>query len=558
VSTSPTLERNLLALSASRPELSLRLRQTAPSAQAVFLTSRSGVPVPARNLEGRPFPLHSTVDPVREGRRHAQLYAHTGYLVFLGLGGGYHVLPFLSAPAVSRLLILETDAPFFRAVLEGMDLSPILADPRVRVELEADPEAIRAFLLSDYLPAIHGDLRTVPLQAAIGPSRRYYSALTEAIAQVIGSVADDYTVQARFGRRWFLNTLANLPAVQASVVSVPPAARAVVTAAGPSLESQIRAIPRLRRGGCLIASDTSLPALLAYGVVPDVVISIDCQQISYHHFLHGVPPQVPLVLDLASPPVLTRLGAPTLFFASNHPLSRLLAARWRPLCSLDTSGGNVSHAAVSLALSLGARDIYLLGADFSYPQGKPYCRGTYLYSLFAGAEHRLCPLEGQLFSFVAKNANLIREPAPGGYRYTTPPLVAYRDRLQRLVDSSPRRIVAPTGRGLPLRRRPRSAPRAADEGGPAGGLSSGGGACCGWREFLSWYLRGLESLPAPVSPFGAYLAGLRQGEQALWATLLPAAATFREGRASSSREGHLLLREVRDWSVGVARRLLDR
>jgi hypothetical protein len=562
VSGASTLERNLLALSAGQPHLGSRLREIEPSPQVAFLTSRSGAVVPARLHEGRPIPLHSTVDPLREGRRYLDLYGQAGYLVFLGLGGGYQVLPFLSLPATSRLLIVETDAPFFRAVLERLDLRSILADPRVRLELEEDPRAIREFLLSDYLPAIHGDLRSVPLQAAIAAREQSYSRLAQAIQEVIGSVADDYTVQAHFGRRWFINTLANLPAVERSTVSVGPTTRAVVTGAGPSLEQQVRRIPELRAQGCLIASDTSLPALLAYDIVPDLVISIDCQQVSYHHFLQGIPPQVPLVLDLASPPVLTRLGARTLFFASNHPLSRLLSARWRPLPSLDASGGNVSHAAVSLALFLGAREIYLLGTDFSYPDGKAYSRGTYIYPLFRSSEHRLKPLEGQFFSFILKNSSIIKERIPGGFRYTTRPLIGYRERLERLVEGASSRVVALPGKGVPLRlhRTPGQQPgrESRFEPGSSGRLLAAGAPRCGWRAFLSWYLEGLESLPEPTAPASRYLSALPEEQQGLWATLYPAAAAFREGRRRSSREGHLLLREVRDWSIEVARRFLDR
>ena len=82
-------------------------------------------------------------------------------------------------------------------------------------------------------------------------------------------------------------------------------------------------------------------------------------------------------LDLASPPFLARVRAGKLaFIASGHPFASYIDARWMHFPRIDTSGGNVAHAAVSLARDLGARKITLHGADFSYPGGKPYSRGT--------------------------------------------------------------------------------------------------------------------------------------------------------------------------------------
>lgn len=557
MSGSVILQRNLEALAAAQPEAARRLRGVEPSPEVVFLTSRGGALVPARRGGRRPVPLHSTVDPFKEGHRQLALHGSTGYLVVLGVGAGYHVLPLLTAEGVSRIVLVEADVPQFRAVLGSVDLRPLLGHSWVRLLLGVDPPSLRAFLLADYLPAVHGDLRTVPLQSVVTADPGRYGQLADAIQAAVAAVADDYSVQSRFGRRWFLNTLANLPAAQDCTVTLGPVPRAVVTGAGPSLETQVQHIPRLRAGACLIASDTSLPALRQYGILPDVVVSIDCQHISYHHFLQGLPPQVPLVLDLASPPLLARLAPRPLFFASGHPLSRLLAQRWRPLPLLDTSGGNVSHAAVSLALLLGAREVHLLGVDFSYPEGKAYSRGTYLYPVFHSAEQRLRPLEGQFFSFLMRNESLVRQRTPAGLRYGTPSLSAYRDRLQALADSAPGRVVSLPGKGLPLRQSPPQEQTGRDPG--DAGLVAAGPARCGWREFLAGYIRGLESLPPPFAPAGRYLDGLAAEQLALWATLLPAAAALSVPREPHPvPTGEDLLAEVRNWSVSAARRFWDR
>jgi len=552
MSTPSFVERNLLALSANHPQLGRLISHTRPSSETIFINSRSGAPVPA--VGKRRIQMHSTVDPQKEGRRYFQNYRGAGYLVFLGLGGGYQIEPFLDSSEVSRIVVVEKDPAFLRAVMEHLDLRRILLDPRVRLLSGEDPEKVKEFLLSDYLPAIYGDMKTVPLRPSIELGGRYYNELIRAIQELIGMVADDYTVQAQFGKKWYVNTLANLPVVQASTVTVKPVRRAFITGAGPSLESQIEELRGMRDSGFLIASDTSLPALLSYGLKPDLVISIDCQLVSYHHFLQGLPDDVPLLLDLASPPVLTRLTKRSAFFTSSHPLSLYLSTHWRPLPFIDTSGGNVSHAAVSLAEYLGAREIYLMGVDFSYPEGKAYCRGTYLYPLFRSQEDLLSPTESLFLSFILKNQTIMKDRVHGILRYTTRPLIGYKERLERYLQEFDARVIPLPGRGVPLKLQPRE--QSARSFG--GQILAAGAPRSDWRVFLRKYVKGLQDLPRPTKPISRYLLDLHQDQRSLWITLYPAAAAFREHDRADPAKDHLRLRKVLDWSIEVARRFLER
>jgi len=547
-------ERNLLALSVNHPELGRLITRTDPSANVRMLDSRSGLKVPVYLGKGRPVQMHSTVDPETEGRRFFQNYGGAGYLVFLGLGGGYQVRPFIDSSDSARIIIVEKELAFVRAVLQQIDMRPVLLDPRVRLLAGESAQSIKDFLLSDYLPAIYGDLKTVPLRPSVEAGGPYYTQLIQSIRDLIGMVADDYTVQAQFGKKWYVNTLANLPTVQKSTVTVKPVQRAFITGAGPSLEAQIPRLRDMRETGFLIASDTSLPALLRYRITPDLVISIDCQLVSYHHFLQGMPDRSPLLLDLASPPVLTRLSQHSAFFTSSHPLSLYLSARWRHLPYIDTSGGNVSHAAVSVAEFLGARQIYLLGIDFSYPEGKAYCRNTYLYPLFRSQESRLDPLESLFLSFILKNATIMKDRIQGALRYTTRPLIGYKERLERYLQSWDAEVIPLPGKGVPLELKP----KARREGQQPGQILAAGAPKMDWREFLSGYLRDLEALPRPCSPISRYLYELDEAERSLWLTLYPAAAAFREHDRRDQTREHLLLSRVRDWSIEVARRFLDR
>jgi hypothetical protein len=329
---------------------------------------------------------------------------------------------------------LEPDAGLAKSVLERIDLRGILADPRTRLLVGQPPRAAGEAVLEEYLPVIHGGLRAVPLRTACEERPDFFREAADGVREAAELAASDFAVQARLGRRWFVNTLGNLEAAGRPTAGLRRIERAVIAGAGPSLERQAPRIASLRGKAYLIAADAALPALRALGLTPDLVASIDCQWASYHHFLQGFPPGVPLALDLASPPLLARLAPQALFFAGGHPLSRYVSANWRALPALDTSGGNVAQAAVSLAVNLGAREVFLAGLDFAFPGGKAYSRGAFLYPVAASVQTRFLPAETWFLSFLLENRGR------GQARNTSRPLSLYRRRLEAFARSVPARL----------------------------------------------------------------------------------------------------------------------
>jgi hypothetical protein len=408
-----------------------------------------------------------------------------------------------------------------------------------------DGEKIEEYLLANYIPALLGDLKSIPLWPRFNAAKDYFKDVLRAVEETINKIADDYTVQAKFGKKWFVNTLSNLSAAEHTNTTISPQKKAMVTGAGPSLETSIPEIKKLKTDHFLIASDTSLPCLLEFGIEPDCVISIDCQQVSYHHFLGGYPSHIPLLLDLASPPLLTRLSQKLLFFSSGHPFSQFVNQSWRSFPFIDTSGGNVSHAAVSLAARLGAREIVLFGVDFSYPEGKTYARGTYLYQYFQCRELRFLPAESAFFNLIFQNKTVIRERFPGYIRYTTKPLASYKTRLETLFQSIDARIRHVRVKGIEL-----SIPRLSQrQKGRIAELFCAGPASCGALEFLDNYRSSLRELSKPYNPVINYLHGLNKDERDLWTTLLPALASLRVEARFDVSDGALLLEKARAYAV---------
>ncbi|HUX36258.1 MAG TPA: 6-hydroxymethylpterin diphosphokinase MptE-like protein [Rectinemataceae bacterium] len=542
--------RNLLALSGRNQSLGSRLEAVLPDGRFSVKTARSGAPVPLCRAGEREIAMHSLIDPEREGQRLASAQQAGGFIVALGLGAGYGILPLLKSNATSGIIIIEYSAGLLRFLLEEFDLSEIFADPRVSILLDPEPEDIGRSLLATYIPALAGDICTLPLRPRTELEPERFGAATDAVREFLGKISDDYSVQAFFGRIWFRNAVRNLFVAERPSPPIRPARRAIVTAAGPSLETGLDAIEAERKeGALLIATDTSLPALLGMGIKPDLVVSIDCQAISYYHFLKGLPADIPLVLDLASPNRLARMSPNVRFFSSGHPFCTFLSSRWRPFPALDTSGGNVTHAALSLAEALGAEHCLVVGADFSYPDGKSYARGTYIHDYFAKSAARLSPLESSFAGFVFRTPSVQRETDidEGGLpysRYVTKPLLSYKLHLEEYAQRSRMSIRAIRGRGVSI---------AIEEGKTARRVArplfAAGAARRAAESFLRDYARLLTALPTPAEPASAYIGSLDHERRDLWTTLLPTASAFRRSAGKDLLTSSDLLETTRRWAI---------
>jgi len=136
-------------------------------------------------------------------------------------------------------------------------------------------------------------------------------------------------------------------------------------------------------------------------------------------------------LDLASPPLIAARTKKRIFFSGGHPLSLYITRSWRPLPILDTSGANVTYAALSLAENLGVKELTLFGADFSYPQGKTYARGTYIYPFFEKNQSRFAPVESQHSSFLYRDSSLEKiYKTNSTWHYETKSLKFYREKVK--------------------------------------------------------------------------------------------------------------------------------
>ncbi|MDR2785306.1 MAG: DUF115 domain-containing protein [Treponema sp.] len=538
-------ERNLLALSQRDSALCSRLSAARTTlGHYRFLYSRNGEPVPALvDAAGAAHALHSLVDPRREGERLVEASVSAGgCLVFFGLGGGYYPEAALKRGDVYKVLVVDFNINGIAELLASREYIRIFNDPRFTLLVDCAGEILERHILETWKPALHGGIRVIPLRQRVEQEGELFGQAGDAIKKAIDRLSLDYSVQAHFGKRWFSNIIRNVFTAEKSVPPLPPVKKALICAAGPSLDVQL---PRLReydtkgKRDCFIISvDTALPVLLKNDLKPDAVVSIDCQHISYYHFMgvsrrgepgfpaegHCLPPDIPLFLDLAGTPLLASLAENVRFFSGGHPLTRYISLYWRPFPELDTSGANVTYAAISLAEYLGAGEIELYGADFSYPLGMSYARGSYLNPHFAFRQNRLLSLEAQFSAFLYRSALLQKTDAGCSWYYETPVLRGYRKALEAKAAAVSASIRSAPGLGAPISLY--AGTRRIDTARPLR-LFSAGKAADSAAAFLKQYRDDIKALPALSGKTAGCLAELPEKASLILTTLLPLAAAIK-------------------------------
>jgi hypothetical protein len=223
---------------------------------------------------------------------------------------------------------------------------------------------------------VPGPPTRVVMRAALGSDPEVAAALAEKLRGVLGDLRIHRNTVHAFSRTWLQQGTANLAAVARwpSVAAIGDrfaGVPMVIIAPGPSLARNIDQVRALRGKAIITAFSHSLKPVLAAGIVPDLVVTVDPQDVRYHF----------AGCDLSRTCLVNA--------ATVHPtLFELPAQRFMTLsanCAIDDwifdgvgedavvpGGGSVATTAFSLALKWGCDPIVFVGLDLSFPGGEYY------------------------------------------------------------------------------------------------------------------------------------------------------------------------------------------
>ena len=330
---------------------------------------------PASSVEGTPHPtfavhgiqLAGGFDPRAEAELQARLVpADADRAACYGIGQGELPRALLRREALRALDVVLFHPAVARTVLARVDLADWLAEPRVTL--------VRARDLTELAPpfaAAPADLRLADAASARLRDLVLLELATPHIHRHLRAAEDEVA------RRFVANDdLLRADGDVAELFGTRRGASLFVAAAGPSLSDHFDLL-RARGDRPLLAVDGALRALLAAGVRPDIVLTMDAHR-QGPEVLLAVEPAAVADTVLVYDPVVHRAaleawGGRRLVMYGPGPRHAELR-RTLPKGVLWSSG-SVTHAAAALAVEMGAAEVTFCGADFATLDGESHVQG---------------------------------------------------------------------------------------------------------------------------------------------------------------------------------------
>jgi Tfp pilus assembly protein PilF len=204
--------------------------------------------------------------------------------VFIGMGLGYsQLMAFRQRKDIFRMIILEPCLDLFCLAMKYVDLRPLLTSDKVYIlagdidwhgfnGIINDRKFETDFLLSDYPPLFDWN------PALYSGTKNKASAFATRALSAFGTLT-------HFGDQLFKNRMSNLTLFRESnPVDVLKGAfkglPVVIISAGPSLGQSMDQLKKIIGKAVLIAADSAVAPLLANGIIPDIVTTLDFRDLN--------------------------------------------------------------------------------------------------------------------------------------------------------------------------------------------------------------------------------------------------------------------------------------
>ena len=306
-------------------------------------------------------------------------------LYMYGLGNGMFVRKFLkSARPDCAIVVHEPSYRIFKTVIENFDISDIMTDKRVRfVFWPLYPE----YTVKHVYESIVSYTDVTTLSASHYPNytnlfpkncEEYVYGIQRSQSFVLGN----QDVYSRFGADYNRNTFHNFDLFRDSYSLVklagemPEDIPAIIVAAGPSLDKNIKELARAKGKCIIISTDTALKPLSLAGIVPDIAAMADGKK-DERYLSEADSRQVPIVCSARCGDMFLHLhtGKKMFFDDSCYHLNNFLETTGEKMIHLLT-GGSVANTCFSLARLFHCKRIILVGQDLAYTGDKTHSAVT--------------------------------------------------------------------------------------------------------------------------------------------------------------------------------------
>lgn len=327
------------------------------------------------NING--YYLHSKFEPIKEAKKIAEKNYRPHHLhVIFGYGMGY-ILEELSRLCKFNEPILLVDPLIDKGVLQLKDYS----SRRIYYISMKSLEAIEnlADTLSSYTTNI------IFLSSINYANILPKEALT--IAKLIKDVQYKQLVNINtsnhYSMQWQLNYILNLNNIEndysLSVLEKKYNCPVVIASSGPSLNKQLPLLKLYRDKLLLVCAGSTINALIAEGIEPDYVVSVDGGEANKKQFANVHLKYGQLIYDPMSHHDIRKHFGDKAFVFMPH-IYKELKDHFREIFHRDfpiiLGGGSVAHFALSIAKYITSGPICLIGQDLALTNNQSHAEGS--------------------------------------------------------------------------------------------------------------------------------------------------------------------------------------
>jgi hypothetical protein len=343
-----------------------------------IVASKAGVPTLSVSSGERTVFLHSQYDPIKEAQRWAASQAPPDDAVVLifGWGMGYHVLEWVKqhGGSVEAIIIFEPEAALFDASLDHVDLQQLACAKRLEIIAGCDAQCFGQTFQNLIELLLPRDVSILPLPFASVYPKNATDFLRGEIQKLLDRKAGILRHMAEMGVMCQENIVRNIPAMvdakfPGRVKGMAANQPAIIAAAGPSLDNNIKQLHRAYGKAWIFAVDTSLRILLSHDIEPNFVVSKDPSQRNRAHF-EGLSEidSTTLVFDpqIASDIALKFSGPKIVMPNRNHALHQYIAGLETGADDPLPHSTNVALTAFNMATHMGCNPIIFVGLDFCF------------------------------------------------------------------------------------------------------------------------------------------------------------------------------------------------
>lgn len=144
---------------------------------------------------------------------------------------------------------------------------------------------------------------------------------------------------------------------------------------GPSMVPSIDFVKKNRVQLYVIVASTSLKKTLEMGVIPDCSVVLDPGERTYGHMKGIEDTTVPIIFASTAFWKFSENAKGERYIAFQKDVALSEAEAKKRNCRTYLTGGTVTSLAIDIAVTLGARRIYLAGVDLGFPDGKTHADG---------------------------------------------------------------------------------------------------------------------------------------------------------------------------------------